>query len=422
VAAPSHVARLAYGSLEREITLPGDLAVRVPTRPTPVDPPDPLEAVAAALDAPIGAEPLARAAAGLKRVTVVVPDATRPTPPAAVLWPVLARLARAGVRPEGLRVVVARGLHAPSPRDAVERIVGAEVMATLRPVQSAADLPDWNAPLLVDEDLGEVRVHRHVADAELVVLVGIVQPHHLAGFGGGAKTLVPGTADRATIVAAHALTMRTWVLPDGSLRRLEGVWGPNAFRDALVRVARAHGRCWALNLVLDERQRLLAATAGEVGASHEAAAALWTRSCAAEEPVPADLVLAGVGGARATDLIQAHKALQVAAAWAKADAPIVWLAAAPEGPGHPEFLPWFETGRPERHLAALRKTFHPYGLTAYGYRQVAARHPVHVVSEVAPDILRGMGLLPAPTPQIALSRALEGRGVLSVAVLSDARP
>lgn len=420
--ASPHVVRLAYGAVDRELTLPAGLEVVEPRRPTPPVPPDPLDVVAQALDAPVDAEPLARAAAGLKRVTVVVPDATRPVPPAAILWPVLARLARAGVRPEGIRVVVARGLHAASTRAEVERIVGTEVLETLRPVQSAADLPEWNVPLHVDEELGEVRVHRQVAEADLVVLIGIVQPHHLAGFGGGAKALVPGTADRATILAAHRLTLRTWVQPDGGLRRLEGVWGPNPFREALVRVARTHGRCWSLNLVLDEQQRLLAATAGEVGTAHQVAAGLWTACCSGGEPQASDIVLAGVRGPRALDLIQAHKALQVAAAWARPGAPIVWLAAAAQGAGHPDFLPWFESGRPERHLAALRRDFHPYGLTAYGYRRVAAEHPVHVVSEVSPDILRGMGLLPAETPEVALARALEGGRGPRVAVLADARP
>jgi hypothetical protein len=117
-------------------------------------------------------------------------------------------------------------------------------------------------------------------------------------------------------------------------------------------------------------------------------------------------VIAGGGAPADRDLLQAHKALVVAAECAKPGAPIVWLAHAGDGPGHEAFLPWFEAGRLERHLAALRRAFHPYGLTAYALRWKAAHHPVHVVSTVSRDVTRPMGLLPFETAQAALDHAV----------------
>ena len=60
------------------------------------DLPDLPGAVAAALDAPLGAPPLAELAVDARAVAVVVPDATRDCPVATLLPPVLERLARAG--------------------------------------------------------------------------------------------------------------------------------------------------------------------------------------------------------------------------------------------------------------------------------------------------------------------------------------
>jgi nickel-dependent lactate racemase len=360
------------------------------------------------------------AARGRGSVAIVVPDRTRPSAADRYLLPVLARLARAGFGPERIRVVVARGIHPASSRGEVERIVGPGVMESLRPVQSAPESPDWNVPIGTDPDLGEVRVHRTVGDAGLVVLTGAVVPHYLAGFSGGPKALVPGVAQRETVLAAHRLTLRAVVAPDGSVRSLAGRMGPNPFREALLRVARSFGRCWCLNVVLGDDGGVLAAAAGEVGEAHAAAAAAWTAAKAPPEPEPHDLVVAGLGAPRDGDLIQAHKGLVAARAWAKPGAPIVWLARAPGGPGHADFLPWFEIRKPAHHLAAVRERFHPYGLTAYSLRRIASEHPVHVVSEVSPDVLRPMGLLPFRDAQAAVDHALGASPATTVAVLPDA--
>jgi nickel-dependent lactate racemase len=391
--------------------------LRAPTAPAPADP---LATVAAALDHPCGAPPLAEAARGARHVAIVVPDATRPSATATYLLPVVARLARAGLTPDRIRVVVARGLHAAAARDDVADLVGREVFEGLRPIQSAPDLPEFNVDLAADPEIGPVRVHRVVAEADLVVLTGAVVPHHLSGFGGGAKALVPGVAQRETIVAAHRLTLRSVVAPDGKLLPVTGRLTPNPFRAALERVAVAFGRTWLLNVVLDGERRISAAAGGDVVAAHRLAAEAWLEREGGDDAVPADLVVAGCASPRADDLVQAHKALLAALPWARPGAPIVWLARAAAGAGHPDFLPWFESGRLERHLAALRSSFHPYGLTAYSIRRAAADHPILVVSGVSPDVTRGMGLLPCPDLAHALRYALERHAVRRVAVLPDA--
>ncbi|MHC5010932.1 MAG: hypothetical protein ACYTG6_08285, partial [Planctomycetota bacterium] len=69
------------------------------------------------------------------------------------------------------------------------------------------------------------------------------------------------------------------------------------------------------------------------------------------------------------------------------------------------------------HLAALRREFHPYGLTAYSVRRIAKTHPVYVVSDVSPDLLRPMGLLPFPDAASALDHAVRHHRVRTCAVL-----
>ncbi len=409
--------QVGYGEQEIEVSLPSGLDVRTiaPTAPTTTR--EPLAVVAAAVDAPIDAPALEEVAAGAGTVAIVIPDGTRPSAADVYLLPIIARLARMGMTPDRMRVVLARGIHPATPRARVEAMLGPELMSIFRPVQSAPSTPDMNVTILEDAELGEVRVHRHVAEADLVILTGSVTPHHLAGFGGGPKALVPGVAQRETVLAAHRLTLDALVRPDGSVRSAAGVLEGNSFHGALLRVARAFGKCWLLNVVLDAEGEIAAAAAGEVGAAHARAVEDWKALYEWPEPEPADLVIAGVSGAPATDLIQCHKALLRATAWAKPGAPIVWAAPAGQGTGHAALLPWFTAGKPPRHLMALRKDFHPYGLTAYSIKRTAKDRPVYVASEMSRDLLRPMGLLPCKDLQSAVDLACKESEVRSVAVL-----
>ena len=408
---------IRYADDTRRVSLPDDIDVRVVQPQAPADAPEPLDVVADALDNPIDEAPLEERAAQAKSVAIVIPDGTRRASAHLYLLPILARLSRVGVGPDRIKLVMARGIHPATHRNVVEEMLGRELMDILRPVQSSPNTPEMNVSIGEDPELGDVRIHKHVAEADLVILTGPVTTHHLAGFGGGPKALVPGVAERDTVLAAHKLTLGSLVRPDGSIRSAAGRLDGNPFQHALLRVARNFGKAWLLNVVLDPQGDILHASAGEVGAAHRAATEAWTRLHAMPEPTPHDLVVVGVGGARAGDLIQCHKGLLRALAWAKPGAPIVWAAAAPNGAGHGELLPWFTAGKLPVHLLALRKQFHPYGLTAYSIRRIAKDHPVYVASEMSKDLLRPMGLLRCRDLDGAMRLALEENEVRTAAVL-----
>lgn len=411
--------RIEYGDTCRTIQLPDALTRRVVTPHDVASADDPLGVVAQALDDPVGAAPLTQVARGAQSVAVVVPDRTRPHATRYLLLPVLARLAHAGLVPDQIRIVMARGIHPPTPRNEVETLLGRDVLHGLRPVQSAPDTPELNESIGDHPRLGTVRVHRQVATADLVVLTGYVRPHHLSGFGGGPKALVPGVADRDTVIAAHRLTLDSLVRPDGSIRPQAGRLDRNPFRRALLDVADAFGKAWLVNAVVNAEGGIVAAAAGGVREAHERAVEAWRAAFDPPPAEPADLVIVGGRPPHDLDLIQAHKALLAASAWAKPGAPIVWAASAPNGPGHDDFLPWFTAGKLPIHLASLRQRFHPYGLTAYSLRRIAKDHPVHIVSRMSGDLTRPMGLYHFEDAQAAVDHALAKHDVRTCVVIPN---
>jgi nickel-dependent lactate racemase len=122
-----------------------------------------------------------------------------------------------------------------------------------------------------------------------VVLVGTVEPHIQAGFGGGAKMLVPGVASARCISAVHLL---------GSPRRLTPLAGRPAAENPMRRAIDAApsllgGDVFALNVVLNAELAVTRAFAGDALAAHSAAAALAAEICGVAVPAPADVVISG---------------------------------------------------------------------------------------------------------------------------------
>lgn len=138
-----------------------------------------------------------------KRIAVVVDDLSRPTPAAQIFPSVLAELRRAGALSEKITVVISLGTHRPMTPSEIKRRLGSIDMSGCLIVNH--DCRDKSMLKEVGKTSGGTGVvlNRHLCEAELVVMIGTIEPHLLAGFGGGLKNIVPGCAGLATIASTH---------------------------------------------------------------------------------------------------------------------------------------------------------------------------------------------------------------------------
>ncbi|SDS46461.1 Nickel-dependent lactate racemase [Friedmanniella luteola] len=153
-------------------------------------------------------------------VCLVVPDGTRTCPLPLLLGTV--RDALAG-RAREVTVVVALGTHQAMSEEHLARHLG------FAPGDSGATYPGWrilnHASGLPETftDLGtigpgrmaeltgglmtdlsvDVRINRHVAEADVAVVVGPVFPHEVVGFSGGNKYFFPGVSGQELIDLSH---------------------------------------------------------------------------------------------------------------------------------------------------------------------------------------------------------------------------
>ncbi len=248
-------------------------------------------AIAGALARPLASPPLGELARDVHRVVIAIPDASRPCPTAVFLPPLLDELRAAGVATDGVQVMVACGLHAPTTAQQKAALVGRRTSAEVK-VVDAQGLAQPNAFLGQTRQSVPVFMNLTLTAADLVIAVGTVEPHLYAGFSGGAKTVGIGCAGAQTIAWTHSplFLERSGV----ELGRLAG----NPFQDAVRAVAAKTKLRFALDAVVDEDGRVVALAAGEPVVVQERLAGgrrdAWFRTVAQRY----DVILAGIPAPR----------------------------------------------------------------------------------------------------------------------------
>lgn len=256
---------LPWGEALLEIRVPDTWHVHMPGR---VDIAgrqglDEIGAVRAALEKPENMPPISRMALSDKTVLVIVDDNTRPTPAHRFFHLVLQALKEAGA--EKIHVMPALGIHTPMNEEEMAEKIGAENLAAV----------SWSNPQAFDDashhDFGTTRrgtpviLDRKVAQSDLVILVGMIEPHLWAGFGGGLKNLFPGVAAARAIGRHHGMIAE----PPYLFNRVGMMPGENPFRLDLEEMADlVRADIFAVNVLLDENQRITAAFAGDPVAAH----------------------------------------------------------------------------------------------------------------------------------------------------------
>ncbi len=369
-------------------------------------------ALDAALDAPLEAAPLAELARGAAKVAVVVPDSSRDCPVSTLLPALLERLAAAGLRDEQVRVVVGCGLHRTTTPDEKAALVGAEVAARLR-VVDAQGISQTSVPLGVTSAGCPVWISDAVAEADLVIAVGIVEPHLYAGFSGGVKAVAIGCAGQETIAWTHHPVFLDQ--PAVRLCRLDG----NPFQEELREIA-AHTRLrFALNVVLNDGGGVAGVAAGDAAAVQRRLALEHGTAWVRRHERPFDLVVAGVPAPKDRSLYQASRAATYVGLAARpvvtGGGLIVFCADLPlgvgDGPGEHNFGALLTAERPLDLVArGCVEPLGPGGQRAYMMAKLMTSFRVGVVGGGDRALLEGMGLLAFESVDEALAAARRTRG------------
>lgn len=375
--------------------------------------PDDTAAVREAMAHPIGSPPLREVAAPADRVTIIVPDLTRPARCEVVLPVVLEELSAAGIGDAAITILFALGLHTPNSDAEKQQIVGMKVARRVRLVDHDARDPRQNVVVGKTSLGNEITINRLVAESDRVVVTGTIGYHLFAGFGGGRKGILPGVAGAKCILTNHMLPLTAvasgWH-PAARPGNLEG----NPVHLDMVEAAGMVPPCFLVNTVVNSEKQIIKVVAGDLHAAFEEGCRFYHRHYSICTDKKADFVVVSCGGyPKDINFIQAHKAIEYAMGALREGGVMLVLAACAHGLGNDTFLDWFQYNDEEEFARGLKATYLKGGMnaqTAYLLFRKTRRATIILFTQLPDKAVRRLGMVPVARVEDALAIAREKLG------------
>ena len=308
-------------------------------------------------------------------------------------------LKTAGVRHENVRILIGTGTHRGHSPAEKRTLLGTYASSVPQVVDHRMD----SAKYVGTTNRGtKVSVNPLLLDADFALAIGNVDMHYFAGYTGGYKAVIPGVAGKETIERNHSLM----TLPNAE----PGVVESNPVREDLEEAGQMTELRYVVNVVQDERKRIVSSFAGDPIFAQRAATK--TVDDLVKVPVKglADIVVASAGGyPRDINLYQAHKAIENASHAVKTGGTIILVAECREGFGNSTFETWMTSASTLSEIGEkLSRQFILGAHKAFALSKIAKRAEIIVASNKlqASSII----LKTCKKPQDALNDAWRSHG------------
>lgn len=377
----------------------------LPNEAAPIE--DVAEGIKKVLKEPVGTKPLKCIVKQGEKVLIIVSDVTR-------LWiktdkfliHIVNYLNSLGIKDEDVSVLIALGTHRASTEEEKKLIVGKEVYDRIK--IDDHDCFDKNKLSFVGKSSRgtPIYINNKVLEADRVILTGGIVFHLFAGFGGGAKSMVPGVAGLETIQHNHRLTFyegeNTGLNPNAGSNKIKG----NPMREDITEICRNINPDFLFNAVLDAEGNFIEFVAGDFEKA-------WLKGCNTIRNLygihieeKADIIIASAGGyPKDINLYQTVKTMDNCIYGGKDDSVVILISECSEGLGAQEFLEWFQYKTLEDMEAALKKNFTVPGYAAYKTAYLARFRKVLFISSLNKKVVEELGFIHVKSLEDALQEA-----------------
>lgn len=359
------------------------------------------------LDQPIDSLALEEIVKPDETVLIVVPDATRQVAAGQIVNLIVRRLIAAGTAPGDIRIIFATGIHRAVTEDEKREILTPFIYQRIKILTH--DAKDLSQIVRLGETSRgtPIELNRALLEHDHVVLVGGVSFHYFAGFGGGRKMVCPGLGSTRTISETHKLAFNTEEKNRRAgvgLAQLEG----NAVHEAFMEVVEKINPSFSINTIINDKGEAIEVFAGNWKTAHEKACEFYLAENSVKIDKKRDVVIISCGGAPFDlNIIQAHKALDMAAHACTDGGTIIFLAECGDGLGKSDFLKWFEAKDSKDLAEILCEKYQVNGQTAWTLLHKAERFNVEILTELPEEATNLMRLYKTPDLQTALSKIAE---------------
>ena len=273
--------KLAYGKAGLEIAVPKRAQIIEPKHQKGLA--DERGAVMEALRHPIGCAPLRELVKATDVVSIVIADITRPTPSHKLVPWLMAELEHV---PRSQFVIInGLGSHRPNTREELIRMLGQEIVDTVRIENHDAFDDDKLVHLGRNTYGSEVYLNKTYVESDFKIVTGFIEPHFFAGFSGGPKGIQPGISGIKTILDFHNAQMighpnSTWGVLDG-----------NILQDSAAQNCLMARPGFMLNVTLNGDKDITGVFAGDVIQAHRVGCAFAKESAMYAVDQPFDVVI-----------------------------------------------------------------------------------------------------------------------------------
>jgi nickel-dependent lactate racemase len=386
------------GTLPLDVPEKNHLEVAVPKEYIP--PRQPEHMIQEALHNPLGTDRLSTMICPGETVAIVIDDYTRPCPTKIILPPVLEELKNAGVNDLDVLIIIATGTHTPPSADVIKDLVGDKIFRNYMIISNDA-VNGHHLNVGRTKRGNDIEILKEFVDADYKILLGDIEYHYFAGFGGTRKSILPGISSKNTIQRNHSLLFEK--------HSCMGLLKENPINQEMNEAMHLAGCDFALSVVQNSHHRIVGAWAGKPELVMDAGVKLVDTMYKKEISEAPDIVITAANGhPHDINLYQAMKAMHTACQIVKPEGVIVLVAECPEGHGSQLYIDWLKKYKTSEEIQkALQHNFIIGAHKAFYHRITVENHPVIFVSAMdSPDVTELFGFTKEKTPNDALLKAL----------------
>jgi len=374
---------------------------------------NPIEAVRDVIKNPVGGLPLnsiIKTRKSIKSVCIVVSDATRPVPTHLIIEGILKELIDYGIQEKKIRILIATGLHRPSRREELNRILGTVLTSDVKIINHIATNKISLVPLLTSDHECPIYINKHYYESDLKILTGYVEPHFFFGFSGGYKSIIPGLAGAETILANHSA--ENIASPYARF----GIQENNPLHEHSSIHAKKIGVDFTINVCINKNHEITQVVAGDLESVHRTLIEYQKNQVFKKIEEKFDIVVCGNGGYPLDlNLYQAVKSMAIGEMAIKDGGTIISVNECREGvgEGHDKFRELiFSEMSPEmiyykilNKELVVRDQWQIQVLT-----RILLKSEIYIVSDMKEDEIGNIGLKYADTVEKAIHNSLIKHG------------
>ena len=249
---------------------------------------DQMGAVTENLRSPIGSKPLKDLVSRDSKIGIIFSDVTRATPYHIILPALLKELDH--VDQQNIILFCATGTHRPAPPDELATILGKEFAGKYRIVQNDTNDRSQYMHAGNTSSGNQIYLNAELADCDLKILTGFIEPHFFMGFSGGGKAVMPGMAYIDTIRYNHSISM----LENENARW--GITSGNPLWEDVHEAVDLLPDLFLLNITLNKRREISGVYAGDLRRAHKQGCIFAKKTAMAPVDEPYDLVITSNSG------------------------------------------------------------------------------------------------------------------------------